>query len=126
MKTFPLLLLVPAFLMGCDVNTSPAQLESQEEQVQLTASNPVGQIQVLESGTVNGGNFTVLGEVKGSVGKATILGKTPSVADAEAKLRIEAAKLGANAVINAEISEVTVCPLSWGCRNASGTAVVFQ
>ncbi|MGB1035348.1 MAG: hypothetical protein ACPG7W_03495 [Paracoccaceae bacterium] len=34
-------------------------------------------------------------------------------------------ELGADAVISAQISDVAVCALSWGCRHASGTAVTL-
>ena len=81
---------------------------------------------MLPDASVNGGNFTVLGEISTSVGKATVFGKTPTYADGEQKLRIEAAEMGADAVINASISDVTICALSWGCRNISGTAVKFS
>ena len=114
-------------LAACDdVMTSPAKVDQQAANIETQTQTPLAAIQVLPDASVNGGNFTVLGEISTSVGKATVFGKTPTYADGEQKLRIEAAELGADAVINASISDVTICALSWGCRNISGTAVKFS
>ncbi|MEX0303621.1 MAG: hypothetical protein AB3N24_14480 [Leisingera sp.] len=101
----------------------PSQLEKQSQEAGQAAATPVDQITLVRGDTINGGQFQVLSTVNTSVGKLTAFHPAPTVADAEQKLRIEAAKLGADAVINAKIGEVGICPLSWGCRQASGTAV---
>ncbi|KIC12071.1 hypothetical protein RA19_05135 [Leisingera sp. ANG-M1] len=98
-------------------------MDKQAQAAAQTAATPVDQITLERGATINGGSFQVLGAVKTSVGKATAFHPAPTVAQAEQKLRIEAAKLGADAVINTEIGEVGVCALSWGCRSATGTAV---
>ena len=115
-----------AFLTACgDAMTYPMELDKEAAAASQSAPTPVSQIQVVSGNTVNGGKFTVVGPVKATVGKVTAFHPTPTVAQAEQKLRIEAAELGANAVINASVSDVTLCALSWGCRNATGTAVKF-
>ncbi len=114
------------FLTACgDAITYPVELDGETAAASQLAPTPVNQIQVVSSNTVNGGNFTEIGPVKATVGKITAFHPTPTVAQAEQKLRIEAAELGANAVISASVSDVTICALSWGCRNATGTAVKF-
>ncbi len=113
-------------LSACgDAMTYTGSLEDQAAAAAATASTPVDQIQIVAADTVNGGNFTVLGDVKANVGKLTAFHPNPTEDDARAKLRIEAAELGADAVINAVIGDVGVCALSWGCRVSTGTAVKF-
>lgn len=126
MKRVIVLLSVATALTACgDVMTSPTAVREQVVEFETTTQTPLDAIQVVSAGTINAGKFAAVGEIKTSVGKATALGKTPSLEDGQQKLRIEAAKLGADAVINAKVSDVTICPLSWGCRNISGTAVKF-
>ncbi|MEO9819969.1 MAG: hypothetical protein ABJQ34_15390 [Paracoccaceae bacterium] len=111
-------------LSACsEISTAPANLDKQTAAAETLSGTSVNDISLVSANTINGGNFTTIGEIKTSVGKATAFGKTPTLADGQQKLRIEAAELGADAVINVQISDVTVCLISWGCRNVSGTAV---
>ncbi len=113
-------------LTACgDALTYPAEINKQTEQLTETGTTPVDQIQLTSGNSLNSGKFTVVGPVKGTVGKATALHAAPTLEQGQQKLKIEAAELGADGVINAEVSDVTVCALSWGCRNLSGTAVKF-
>ena len=110
-----------------DAMTYPAQIDNQAGKAEATtASTPVNAVVVTQADTINGGAFTVVGNVNATVGKVTAFHADPTVAQAEQKLRVEAAELGADAVINAEISDVTICALSWGCRKVSGTAVTLN
>ncbi|MEP2642798.1 hypothetical protein [Roseobacter sp.] len=118
-------LTVALALSGCaDVMTSPARLADQADEISKVT--PTDQIVLTSADTINDGNFTQIAAIEKSIGKATIFGKTPTVADGELKLRIEGAELGADAVINKRISNVGVCALSWGCRTVSGTAVKYS
>ena len=111
-------------LAACsEISTAPQNLDKQTAEAEAVSGTSVTDIVLTAADTINGGTFTPVGAIKTSMGKATAFGKTPTVAYAQQKLRIEAAELGADAVINVEISDVTVCPFSWGCRNVSGTAV---
>lgn len=101
----------------------PGQLDKQAAAAAQNSATPVDQIALTEAASINGGRYTELGPIVASVGKPTVFHPTPTVADAEQKLRIEAAELGADAVINTKISAPHVCPLSWSCRDVSGTAV---
>ena len=69
--------------------------------------------------------FTVVGPLDVSVNKLTAFHPSPTREAAIARLQEAAAKLGANAVINVSIGDVKVTPLSWGARQATGTAVKF-
>ncbi|ATG46797.1 hypothetical protein CEW89_04020 [Celeribacter ethanolicus] len=103
----------------------PGQLDKQAAVAAQSSATPVDQIALTQAATINGGRYKELGQIEASVGKVTAFHPTPSVADAEKKLRIEAAELGADAVINAKIGAPHICPLSWSCRDVSGTAVAL-
>lgn len=69
--------------------------------------------------------YTSLGPVKAKIGAKTALSKAPTVEAVNAKLREEAAKLGANAVINVEHKR-GVSAMSWKALTATGEAVVLE
>ena len=122
-----LLLVLPfAVLTACDEHVAyPGQLEHQAAEAATTAPTPVDSILLTNAASVNGGKFTVVGDVKATVAKATVFHPSPTAEQAEKKLRIEAAKLNADAVTNVKIGATEICPFSWGCRHATGTAVQF-
>ncbi|MCP5075137.1 MAG: YbjQ family protein [Rhodobacteraceae bacterium] len=107
-------------------HTYPELLDTQAQKAATTEKTPVDQIRLIPGDSANNGNFVILEAIDASVGKISAFHPTPTVAQAEQKLRIEAAKLGADAVINTSISEVTICAFSWGCRKMTGTAVRFS
>lgn len=115
----PLLLLTAC---GDDM-TYPVEIERETSAAQAISAAPVTQIPVLVSDTINDGKFQVLGPIESTVGKLTAFHPTPTAEQAKQKLQIEAAELGADAVINARIGSVQVCPFSWACRVSTGTAV---
>ena len=69
--------------------------------------------------------YTVLGEVKAGVRKATVFSGEPSQAKIYRELWERAEKLGADAVIKAQYGDVHVSAMSWGKTNATGTAIKF-
>jgi uncharacterized protein YbjQ (UPF0145 family) len=69
--------------------------------------------------------YTVVGEVKAGVRKATIFSKEASQAKIYNELWERAEKMGADAVINAKYGDSHISALSWGKTNATGTAVRF-
>src|SRR5687768_13810684 len=69
--------------------------------------------------------YTVLGEVKAGVRKATVFSKSPSQEKIYKELWERAEKLGADAVINAKYGDAHVTLTSWGKTNATGTAIKF-
>ena len=83
----------------------------------------------LHSSTINPIRLTSgeLGTHLGNVGlnKLTIFHPDPTREQAAQRLREEAAKLGADAVINVEIGEVGLGLLSWATRDARGQAIRF-
>jgi hypothetical protein len=69
--------------------------------------------------------YTVLGEVKAGVRKATIFSKAPDQGKVYRELWERAAKLGADAVVKAQYGDPHVTALSWGSVGATGLAVKF-
>ena len=70
--------------------------------------------------------YTVVGEVKAGVRKATVFSKEASQGKIYRELWEKAEKLGADAVINARYGDSHVSAFSWGKTNATGTAVKFK
>lgn len=69
--------------------------------------------------------YSVVGEVKAGIRKATIFSSEASQKKIYRELWERAEKLGADAVINAKYGESHVTALSWGSTNATGTAIKF-
>ena len=69
--------------------------------------------------------YTVIGEVKAKVRKATVFSKSASQKKIYRELWERARKKGADAVINATYGDSHISAMSWGKTNATGTAVRF-
>ncbi len=70
--------------------------------------------------------YMVLRDIKVTVNKTTIFHKDPTKAAVNARLREEAAKLGADAVILVRYGTVGVSVISWGSLDGRGRAVSFE
>jgi hypothetical protein len=70
--------------------------------------------------------YKVLGDLEVTVRKTTILNKDPTRADVDARLRKEATKLGADAVVLIRYGTVGIGMTSWGVLHGQGRAVKFQ
>lgn len=69
--------------------------------------------------------YTVLGEVKAEVRKATVFSKAPSQEKIYRELWERGEKLGADAVIKAQYGDARVTMMSWGSSAATGVAIKF-
>jgi len=69
--------------------------------------------------------YKVIGTITARVTAATLVSKTPTIEDVNFKLREEALKKGANAVINAQY-ERGISFTSWKALTAKGTAVIVE
>ncbi|CAN5687450.1 hypothetical protein BH11PSE6_BH11PSE6_25400 [soil metagenome] len=69
--------------------------------------------------------YTVIGEVKAGVRKATVFSKEASQEKIYRELWERAEKLGADAVIKATYGDSHVSAMSWGKTNATGIAIKF-
>jgi uncharacterized protein YbjQ (UPF0145 family) len=70
--------------------------------------------------------YTVIGEVKAKVRKATVFSKAASQKKIYRELWERARKKGADAVINANYGDSKISAMSWGQTNARGTAIRFN
>ena len=70
--------------------------------------------------------YTVIGEVKAGVRKATVFSKAAPEKKVFNELRERAEPMGADAVINASYGNSHVTAISWGKTNATGTAIKFK
>ena len=70
--------------------------------------------------------YTVVADIEVTVNKTTIFHPDPTPAMIDTKLREEAAKLGANAVILVRYGSVGVSLMSWGTLEGKGRAVVVK
>jgi uncharacterized protein YbjQ (UPF0145 family) len=61
-----------------------------------------------------------------TVNKVTIFNADPTRDMVNQRLRNEAAKLGADAVIQVRYGTVGISPLSWGSLDGKGRAIVFE
>ncbi|MGR0183300.1 hypothetical protein [Azospirillum aestuarii] len=71
-------------------------------------------------------NYRSLGDINVTVNKTTIFDKDPTPALVEERLKEEAAKLGADAVVLARYGTVGISFMSWGSIDGKGRAVVFE
>ena len=69
--------------------------------------------------------YKVIGKIKAKVGAATIWSKTPTIEDVNFKLREEASRRGANAIIGVKYDR-GVTFSSWKGLTATGTAVLAE
>jgi uncharacterized protein YbjQ (UPF0145 family) len=88
-------------------------------------ATPVDQIQVIE-GDVTDKPYKSLGDVSTTVNKVSIFNADPTRAMVDQRLRTEAAKLGADAVIQVRYGTVGISPLSWGSLDGKGRAIAYD
>jgi predicted metal-dependent phosphotriesterase family hydrolase len=69
--------------------------------------------------------YESLAELEVNVNKTTIFHADPTKEDVNKKLKEEAAKLGADAVVLVRYGTVGVSLMSWGSLNGKGRAVKF-
>lgn len=81
---------------------------------------------IITENDINDRPYTVLGDISVDVNKTTIFNADPTRAQADEKLRAEAAKLGADAVVLVRYGTVGISAFSWGSLNAKGRAVKFN
>lgn len=107
---------------GCSTwSSSNVQLNKNIEVKEITNEENI----VLMQGDITDKQYTVLAELSVDVNKTTLFHKDPTQEDANKKLKEEAAKIGADAVIFVRYGTVGVSLFSWGSLNAKGRAIKF-
>ncbi|WP_299295140.1 heavy metal-binding domain-containing protein [uncultured Tateyamaria sp.] len=113
------------FVAACDVQDGQYVVPASGEKAPQAVAAPStpDSIQVFEEAPNRA--FSSLGEIEIDVNKLTAFHPNPTREQAIERLRQEAAKRGADAIINVTVGEVKISPISWGSRNATATAVKF-
>jgi hypothetical protein len=88
-------------------------------------ATPVDKIEIIE-GDVSDRPYKSLGAASVTVNKVTIFNADPTREMVNQRLRTEAAKLGADAVIQVRYGTVGVSLVSWGSLDGKGRAIVFD
>jgi uncharacterized protein YbjQ (UPF0145 family) len=70
--------------------------------------------------------YDVIGDIKVTVNKTTIFNKDPTHEQVDDRLREEAAKAGADAVVLVRYGTVGIGVMSWGSLDGQGRAVKFK
>ena len=89
------------------------------------AATPVDRIRVVE-GDITDKPYKSLGDVSVTVNKVSIFNADPTREMVDQRLRTQAAKLGADAVIQARYGTVGISPVSWGSLDGKGRAIAFD
>ncbi len=118
-----LLKIAPALLIALSITTQPALAGDKAKKSFVVVNEAVG-VPVFPH-DITDRPYTVVGEVKAGVRKATIFSKEASQDKIYKELWERAEKLGADAVIKAQYGESHVTALSWGKTNATGVAIKF-
>lgn len=70
-------------------------------------------------------DYKILGDIEVTLNKYTVFNRDPTIEEVKQKLREEAAKLGADAVILVRYGTAGLSFWSWGALNGKGRAIVF-
>ena len=81
---------------------------------------------IIAEGDISEKKYNVIGKISVKLSKWAGLSPDPTKEDANNKLREEAAKKGANAIIFLRYSDPKITLTSWGVLEANGEAVRFE
>lgn len=118
---------------GCATwSTSEVQVPSPEASIEAPEPAPtkraptsVDKVALFE-GDVADRAYEAIGDISVSVNKTTIFHRDPTREAVAERLKQEAAKLGADAVIHVRYGTVGISPVSWGSLNGKGRAIVYK
>jgi uncharacterized protein YbjQ (UPF0145 family) len=116
--------LVMIGLSGC-ATWSTSSVDTGDVQP-ATAAQPTSRDKILvTAGDLASRNYSSLGDITVTVNKTTIFHAEPTREMVNQKLREEAAKLGADAVIHVRYGDPGISALSWGSLEGKGRAIKF-
>ena len=120
------LLVYAAIISGCATHTS-FTFEEKEEYQSVVKGNEVDPAKILIStGDIEDKIYTLLGRLKVSVNKTTVFHSDPTIEQVNMKLKDEASKIGADAVINVIYDGPKITLRSWGTLDGEGDAVKYE
>jgi len=112
-----------ALLPGC-ATWSSSSVDNKAAGAAVKATDPAKV--TLSEGDMANRKYISLGDVSVTVNKTTVFNKDPTRDDVNAKLREEAAKLGADAVILVRYGDGGISLMSWGSLEGRGRAIKYQ
>ena len=121
-KNIFILIIVTTVIISCSPRAT-SNLQILDKQVYATTS-PSSVI--ITEDDLSEKKYNVIGKISVKLSKWTALSPDPTREDANNKLREEAAKKGANAVIFVRYSGPKITLTSWGVLEANGEAVRFE
>lgn len=115
-------LLVLSLFTGCSTWSS--------SQVQMTPNSKVEtktqkEEVILSEGDITDKKYSVLAELSVDVNKTTLFHPDPTKEAVNEKLKEEASKIGADAVVFVRYGTVGISMVSWGSLNGKGRAIKF-
>ncbi|WP_160293580.1 hypothetical protein [Burkholderia gladioli] len=114
-----------AMLSGCaSWSTSSVDRNEQQASPSVATTNP-SEIKITVD-DVTDRKYATLGDITATVNKTTIFNADPTKEMVNEKLRTEAAKLGADAVILVRYGDGGISLMSWGSLQGKGRAIKFQ
>ena len=119
-----LVALIAIFMSGCAATRSSSNVEPSSTASDSVAPTLASSVIVTEEDILDR-EYISLGDVEVSISKTTIFNKDPTNEMIDEKLREEAAKLGADAVILVRYGTVGVSAMSWGKLDGKGRAINF-
>jgi hypothetical protein len=130
-RRLALLGLCSAALLGCAENWTQTKITNANASAGTstkvrTSTPPHGDDVLLTEGDITDRKYTVLGDLAVTVNKLTVFNADPTREQVDAKLKAEASKLGADAVILVRYGAVGISAVSWGSLDGKGRAIKFE
>ena len=123
--TLTLLGLCSAGLSACATNWTQAKVTNSHAQPQVSNAAVVSDV-LLTEGDLADRKYAVLGDLAVTVNKLTLFNANPTREQVDAKLKAEAVKLGADAVIFVRYGAIGISTVSWGSLDGKGRAIKLE
>lgn len=121
---FPTIITITTLLSGCASTWSSSHVsnaQAPETSVTPTRASAI----IVSENDITDRKYKSLGDITATVNKTTIFNADPTREMVADKLREEAAKLGADAVILVRYGNVGISFMSWGSLEGKGRAIKF-
>lgn len=112
-------------MAGCIAVASTAGQLSAQTIVAAAPHSTVTSGFVVTEGYISDGPYVELASVSAKAGKLTWVSKNPDYSDIDAKLRVKALKMGADAVIRVRYISTGASMRSWDGLKAEGLAIKY-
>jgi uncharacterized protein YbjQ (UPF0145 family) len=123
-SAFAVAVAVLVFAAGCESHRTYNVVKPTLDSASVTAVDPAG-VEILQT-TILDRDYQELGKLIITVSKTTLFDPDPTRAQVDEQLRLEAAKLGADAVIGVTYDGPKLGFASWAVMDGTGTAVKFS